>query len=208
MLGLRITINQESAVVVAAADATQILVMLTATGVLGPDTAPKWPGENYTCWLSVRLRQRRAGEDRRARVLHRALGSGDRLTVEIVEADSATIPLSEVEADEARADAPVTMLGFAVGVNEDAVVTGAGDDLYVLTAILGASGDLGNKAAAEVIAQASVFRLSLGGLTRRDDDRGEHLDWIQRDDLQVGDRVTIHILDTTHASVPKERSPA
>ena len=129
--------------------------------------------------------------------------------IEIVETDQPTRPLPENASFRAHVGSLTQMFGFMVAVNDEAPITGAADDLCVLTAAVSASGVLGRLATPARRDQAQDYRLSLGGLTsRRLGDSDEHLHWLNRDDLAVGDRVTIQIVETTEASVPAERSPA
>ena len=210
MFGLRVTINGEFSVVAAAEDAGQVIAMLTATGVLGRATHPSWPGEAHECCLSLRCTRHGAGSVERVDWIPRyGVGVGDQIVIEIVETDQPTRPLPENVGRRARGGPLTHRFGFMVAVNDEASITGAADDLYVLTAVVGASGVLGRLATPARRDQAQDYRLTLGGLTsRRLGDSDEHLHWLNRDDLAVGDRVTIHIVDTTQASVPAERSPA
>lgn len=208
MFGLRVTINQDAFVVAAAEDAGQVIAMLTATGVLGRSTRPTWAGETHECWLSLRSTHQRSAPDNRVEWIRRhVLGVGDQVTIEIVETDQPTGPLAETGASPKHAGAPTQMLGFTVTVNDQPSVTGAAHDLYVLTAVVGASGALGRLASPSRPDQTQDYRLSLGGLTsRRVGDSDEHLHWLNRDDLAVGDRVTIQIIQGTSPSVPAERA--
>lgn len=210
MFGLRVTINQDAFVVAAAEDASQVIAMLTATGVLGPSTRPSGAGETHECWLSVRSTCQVAGAGNRVPWIRRyGLGIGDQVTIEIVETDHATAPLAETGDRPNEAVSPTQMLGFMVTVNDEPPVTGAAHDLYVLTAVVGVSGVLGRIARPARLDQTQDYRLFLGGLTaRRAGDSDEHLHWLNREDLAVGDRVTIQIVQATSPSVPEERMPA
>ncbi|MCU0864982.1 MAG: hypothetical protein MUC36_14425 [Planctomycetes bacterium] len=137
------------------------------------------------------------------------VGIGDEVVIEIVETEQPTRPLPENAGRRVHVGSLTRMFGFMVAVNDEAPITGAADDLYVLTAVVGASGVLGRLATPARRNQAQDYRLSLGGLTSRQlGDRDEHLHWLNRDDLAVGDRVTIRIVETSQASVPAKRSPA
>lgn len=210
MFGLRVTINDDISVVAAAEDAGRVTAILTATGVLGSATRPSWTGEAYECFLSLRCTRHGAGSVGRVHWLQRyGLGVGDHVVVEIAETDQPTQPLPETAGRRAHAGSLTRMFGFQVAVNDEAPITGAAADLYVLTAVVGASGNLGRLATPARRDQAQDFRLSLGGLTSRQlGDGDEHLHWLNREDLAVGDRVSIQIVETTEASVPAERSPA
>lgn len=210
MFGLRVTINEDVSVVAAAEDARQVIAMLTATGVLGSATRPSWTGETRECWLSLRCTRQGTGSADRDHSFRRyGLGVGDQLVIEIVETNQPALPLPENAGHRAPVGSPTQMFGFMVTVNDGPPITGAADDLYVLTAVVGASGALGRLATPVRPGQAQDYRLALGGLTqRRLGDSDEHLHWLNRGDLAVGDRVTIQIVETTQASVPAERSPA
>lgn len=209
MFGLRVTINDDVSVVAAAEDAHQVIAMLTATGVLGSATRPRWTGESHECWLSLRGNRRGAGSLDSVQWIRRySLGVGDQLVIEVVETEQPSLPLPESAEHRAHVGSPPHMFGFMVTVNDVPPITGAADDLYVLTAVVGASGALGRLATPARRNQTQSYRLSLDGLTSsRLGDGDEHLHWLDRDDLTVGDRVKIRIVETTQASVPAERSP-
>lgn len=209
MIGLRVTINQEASVVAAYEDAGQVIAMLTATGVLGRNTQPQRVGESHECWLSLRGTRRVAGGTGRVQWMRRSLRLGDRVAIEIVETDHQTTPQPESGDRQAQEGPATRMFGFMVALNDEPSVTGAADDLYVLTAVVRASGAQGHMAGPIRSDQVQDYRLLLGGLTSRRDGHGdEHLYWLNRDDLAVGDRVTIELLDATHPTVPAEKVPA
>lgn len=209
MFGIRVTINDGVSVVAAAEDAIQVIAMLTATGVLGSATRPRWTGESQECWLSLRGLRRGAGSvDHVSWIRRYSLGVGDQLVIEVVDTDDTSLPLPDSAEHRPHVGSPTYMYGFVVTFNDEPPITGAADDLYVLTAVVGASGALGRLATPAQRDQAQSYRLSLDGLTSSRLGQGdEHLHWLHRDDLTVGDRVKIDIVETTQASVPAERSP-
>ncbi|MNV93431.1 hypothetical protein D3C71_1881200 [compost metagenome] len=90
------------------------------------------------------------------------------------------------------------MYALKISINGREPVTGGATDLCVLSAILSLTGKLGPEAEPRRDDGSVDIDLRLGGLTARANGAAdEHLDWL-RADLQIGDVVTIRILETDH----------
>jgi len=101
------------------------------------------------------------------------------------------------------------MFALKVTINDEPSVTAGAEDLGVLTAIVGCAGRLGSETDPHREDEAQSFNCQVGGLTRRAPAlANEHLRWLQRWDLKVGDRVTIEIIEADGAGSIVSRSPA
>jgi hypothetical protein len=101
------------------------------------------------------------------------------------------------------------MFALKVTINEEPTVTAGAEDLGVLNAIVGCGGKLGSETHPYRENEATYFNFQLGGLTRRAPGiSNQHVRWLQRWDLKVGDRVTIEIVEAVRADSIVSSSPA
>ncbi len=94
------------------------------------------------------------------------------------------------------------MIAFRVSINDQPPVVGGADDLCVLTAIVTATGSLGQNtrpARPDDDGETSIdFRL--GGLTSRAVGiHNEHVVWLENVALSPGDKVAIEVLESESA---------
>ncbi|RQP22687.1 hypothetical protein [Piscinibacter terrae] len=89
------------------------------------------------------------------------------------------------------------MYAVKVQINDQLPVTGGADDLSVLSAILTLTGKLGATSHPRRDNGSVDFTFRLGGLTARGPGiQDQHLVWLEQDELKVGDRLSIEILET------------
>ena len=89
------------------------------------------------------------------------------------------------------------MYAFKVSINHGSPVVGGASDLGVLSAIFTGAGPLGSNSVPHREGQPVDFSFRLGGLTSRaPGHEDEHLQWLDIDDLKVGDTVRIEIVQT------------
>ena len=98
------------------------------------------------------------------------------------------------------------MIAVKVSVNGKVACAAGTEDLCVLNAVVGAVGNLG-KLTKKVRDEPPHLSLRVGGLTRRENDPDEHLNWIEPLDLVTGDLVTIEVLEAESADPPVEARP-
>jgi len=98
------------------------------------------------------------------------------------------------------------MIALRVILNGKLVCTAGAEDLAVLSTIVGAGGALGRLTKKQRDDPPDVY-LSVGGLTGRIDGADEHLRWTEQQPLQTGDRIEIHVLDTSEVDAPHEKRP-
>ena len=97
------------------------------------------------------------------------------------------------------------MIAFEVDLNGESLGTAGDADLSVLSAIVNAVGKLGERSQAARHAENDFqLELTVGGLTSRvDSSKNEFADWVRRP-LNVGDSVTIRIVETNISESPAE----
>ena len=102
------------------------------------------------------------------------------------------------------------MLALEIFLNGRKVVLAGADDLSVLTGIVSAVGKLGRKTSGTKANKKGYdLWLTVGGLTGRiDGTPDEHLRWVGRKRLKIGDRVDIRVRKVAVADFPVESSPA
>jgi len=101
------------------------------------------------------------------------------------------------------------MFALKVRINEEQPIVAGAEDLGVLNAIVACTGVLGALSHPSRSDEEQEFHCHLGGLTSRaPGSADEHVRWLQRWDLRVGDRVTIEIIETTRADPVADSSPA
>ena len=92
------------------------------------------------------------------------------------------------------------MYVLKIQVNQELPVVGGAEDLGVLSATVSGVGKLGPLAYPDRPEETFDFHVRLGGLTSRAQGvPDEHLDWMPHRELQVGDRVTIQLLEADAA---------
>jgi hypothetical protein len=89
------------------------------------------------------------------------------------------------------------MRALRVKINDGAPVTAGADDLGVLNLIVSCVGPLGPSAVCPPSTNVERLKVNLGGLTSRGSDaRNEHLDWLSDVPVNIGDTITVEILET------------
>ena len=89
------------------------------------------------------------------------------------------------------------MYALKVSINEKSPVIGGADDLGVLTAIVTCSGKLGAASVSARDDETQDFSFRLGGLTSRQKGTpNEHQTWLTNNELKLGDKITIEIVET------------
>jgi hypothetical protein len=101
------------------------------------------------------------------------------------------------------------MFALKVHLNDEQPIVAGAEDLGVLSAIVTCAGALGALSHPFGSSEKQDFNCQVGGRTRRAPGiANEHLSWLQRWDLKVGDRVTIEIVETNRADPVVSSSPA
>jgi len=101
------------------------------------------------------------------------------------------------------------MIVLRVQVNDEPPVVAGAEDLGVLSAIVTAGGKLGREARSARPGEPFDIHLSLGGLTARAaTEADEHVRWVSRFDLGVGDKVVVEVLEATSADPVESVSEA
>lgn len=97
------------------------------------------------------------------------------------------------------------MIVFELLVNGKVVVRGGAEDLSVLSHSVTARGVLGGASlGTSNVKDRAVLEASLSGLTSRASEPSNvHQLWHQSRDLQVGDEITVRILESSVADTPK-----
>lgn len=91
------------------------------------------------------------------------------------------------------------MIAFEVTINDETKVIGGIEGISVLSSIL-----TFRKASGKDDDLINTIDLSVGGLLHHGRNDDEHLDWIKRS-LEVGDKITICIVETSHPTEPIKR---
>jgi hypothetical protein len=102
------------------------------------------------------------------------------------------------------------LLALEIVLNGRKVVLAGADDLAVLNGIVNAVGKLGRKTSGTKANPSDYdLWLTVGGLTARvDGTPDEHLLWVGRKKLKIGDKVEIRVCKVAVADYPEESSPA
>ena len=102
------------------------------------------------------------------------------------------------------------MIVFKVELNGELVAEGGKENLSVLTAIIGATGALGcDSLGMNAEAKKTELRLNLGGLGSTSlEEPGNHYRWTKENKLNIGDQVTVTILEQSEADDPIESMPS
>ncbi len=102
------------------------------------------------------------------------------------------------------------MIAIEVSLNNEVITVAGSEELGVLSAVVNAIGRLGSKSQG-TRNNDTEYQLSLrvGGLTSREDGvEDEHPVWIDRDEVSVGDVVTIKLIEVSDADPAVSASPA
>ena len=103
-------------------------------------------------------------------------------------------------------------LALRLTINDGKPVVGGADDLCVLSAMVTLNGALGPETVRPKGRRKAMkpdIDVRLGGLTSRPNEvPDEHLEWLKRRSLKVGDRVLIEVLETAKAGRIVSRSPS
>ena len=100
-------------------------------------------------------------------------------------------------------------LALRVTINDEKPVIGGADDLAVLSAMVTLSGGLGPRTVRPKGRRKPDIDVRLGGLTSRpNEEPDEHLEWLKRRSLQVGDRVLVEVLNLSKPGRVVGRTPA
>ena len=94
------------------------------------------------------------------------------------------------------------MIALRVTVNGEHLCVAGTDDLAVLNAIVNAVGNLGALTKRQRADETPGIYLRVGGLTGRADERDDHLTWTDELRLKPGDKVEVHVLETSEAEPP------
>lgn len=101
------------------------------------------------------------------------------------------------------------MFALKVRINDEQPIVAGAEDLVVLNAIVNCAGKLGVSSHSPRPNASQDFNCQLGGLTSRAPGvANEHVRWLERWNLKVGDRVTIEIVEADHADSIVSSSPA
>ena len=99
------------------------------------------------------------------------------------------------------------MIAVRVKLNGKELCVAGAEDLAVLNTIIGAVGAIGNKTK-KVRDGAPDLHLSVGGLTRRKSGADFHLRWVEFQELVIGDRIEVELVETSIADAPKAKRKA
>ena len=101
------------------------------------------------------------------------------------------------------------MVVFEVLINGTLVTTAGSADLCVLGVIVNAIGKLGPESqGTKDHVRGFEFHLDVGGLTARESEDDEHLNWARERGLNVGDEVVVRILESDFADEASEKKAA
>lgn len=93
------------------------------------------------------------------------------------------------------------MIALKVRINDEASIIAGAEDLSVVDTSISCMGRLGSLSQPSSSDKPNVFHCHVGGLVSRTSPKaGEHLQWLSRFDLKVGDKVTIEIVETHEVS--------
>jgi len=99
------------------------------------------------------------------------------------------------------------MIALRVKLNGKELCVAGAEDLSVLNTIISAVGAIGSKTK-KVRDEAPDFHLSVGGLTGRKSGADFHLRWVEFQELVIGDRIEVELLETSVADAPKAKRKA
>ena len=93
------------------------------------------------------------------------------------------------------------MIALRVKLNGKELCVAGAEDLSVLNTIINAVGALGSKTR-KVRDDAPDFHLSVGGLTRRKSGADFHLHWVEFQELAIGDKSEVEIVESSVVDAP------
>ncbi len=99
------------------------------------------------------------------------------------------------------------MIALRVKLNGKELCVAGAEDLSVLNAIINAVGAIGSKTK-KVRDGAPDLHLSVGGLTGRKSGADYHLRWIEFQELAIGDRIEVELVETSVADAPTAKRKA
>ncbi len=102
------------------------------------------------------------------------------------------------------------MIAIEVSLNNEVITVAGSEELGVLSAVVNAIGKLGSESRA-TRDNDNEYQLSLrvGGLTSRGDGaEDEHPVWVERDEVSIGDVVTIRLIEVSDADSAVSASSA
>jgi len=95
------------------------------------------------------------------------------------------------------------MHALKVRINLDAPVIAGANDLGVLNAMVSCVGQLGSSSRSGRKDQPADLFITVGGLTSRSSDvPDEHLNWMSQRPLNIGDVISVEVLDTLNVDAP------
>jgi hypothetical protein len=95
------------------------------------------------------------------------------------------------------------MHALKVRINHDAPVIAGANDLGVLNAIVSCVGQLGSSSRSGRKDEPADLFITVGGLTARTSDvPDEHLNWMSQRPLNIGDVISVEVLDTLNVDAP------
>jgi len=99
------------------------------------------------------------------------------------------------------------MIAFRVKLNGQELCLAGADDLSVLNAIINAVGRIGSKTKKARDGGPDLY-LSVGGLTGRKSGTDYHLRWVEFEDLVIGDKIEVELVETSVADKPTAKRRA
>ncbi len=98
------------------------------------------------------------------------------------------------------------MIALEVHINGEYKACAGREDMSVLSAIINAVGVLGTESkgtANEGEGEAPDLFLNLGGMTgKKRNENDEYLRWLPHHDLQIGDTVSVKVIETSKVDIP------
>jgi hypothetical protein len=101
------------------------------------------------------------------------------------------------------------VIALSVKINNRTAIVAGHPEMSVLTSIVTAVGRLGPESAGPERREPADLELDLrvGGMTApSENEKAEHLNWV-RQDLTIGDEITIKVIETEDVVPPNERKP-
>jgi hypothetical protein len=99
------------------------------------------------------------------------------------------------------------MIALRVKLNGKELCVAGADDLCVLDTIIGAVGNLGAKTK-QVRDEPPDLHLSVSGLTGRRSGADYHLAWVRLQEIVVGDRIEVELMETSGVDAPTSKQKA
>lgn len=103
------------------------------------------------------------------------------------------------------------MIALKVKLNGELLALAGREDLCVLNTIIDATGVLGSESAGTVAEKDKAhIGVHIGGLSARtNDDPGQHMRWVGRKPINIGDEISVQVLEVDIADEPilEKRTP-